>query len=157
MPHRPRALVALAIAGVFALGAAGCGSSSDSGADTTTAPATTAAPPATTAPPSTTAPSTTGAAPTTVAVEADPGGQLAFVQKSLSAPAGEVTFVLTNASSVPHDLSIEKDGADLGATDVISGGATAELTVDLEPGTYEFYCSVGDHESAGMAGTLTVS
>jgi plastocyanin len=153
MPQRPRALVALAIAGVFALGAAGCGSSSDSGSDTTTAPATTAAPPATTAPPSTTAPST----PTTVAVEADPGGQLAFVQKSLSAPAGEVTFVLTNASSVPHDLSIEKGDEDLGATEVISGGATAELTVNLEPGTYEFYCSVGDHEASGMKGTLTVS
>jgi plastocyanin len=152
MPQRPRALVALAIAGVFALGAAGCGSSSDSGAATTTAPTTTAAPP------STTAPSTTGAAAgATVAVEADPSGQLAFLQKSLSAPAGEVTFVLTNASPVPHNLSIEKDGQDLGATDVISGGATAELTLNLKPGSYEFYCSVGDHEAAGMKGTLTVS
>jgi plastocyanin len=149
MPHRPRALAALAIAGALALGAVGCGSSSDSGSDTTTTATTTA--------PATTAPSTTGAAAgTRITVVADPNGQLAFEQKSLEATAGEVTFVLTNESPVPHNIAIERDGQDLGVSETITEG-TAELTVNLEPGEYEFYCAVGDHEAAGMKGPLTVS
>ena len=53
------------------------------------------------------------AAPTTasVKVDADPSGQLAFVQKSLTAPAGADIFVLTNDSSVPHNLEIEGKGS----------------------------------------------
>jgi uncharacterized cupredoxin-like copper-binding protein len=34
--------------------------------------------------------------------------------------------------------------------------SSAELTVDLEAGSYKFYCPVGNHEQAGMVGTLTV-
>jgi uncharacterized cupredoxin-like copper-binding protein len=28
--------------------------------------------------------------------------------------------------------------------------------MNLEPGEYKFYCPVGNHEQAGMVGTLTV-
>ena len=40
-------------------------------------------------------------------------------------------------------------------TEVITGGS-AKLTVELEPGEYKVYCPVGNHEQAGMVGTLTV-
>ena len=92
----------------------------------------------------------------TVEVSADPSGQLAFEQDSLTASAGEVTFQLTNDASVPHDLVIEGPDGDLGATDQISGGDTAEVTVELEAGEYTFYCSVPGHREAGMEGPLAV-
>ena len=153
MVRRTRAAVALAVvAAVAAVGVAGCGSDDgDSGA----APTTTEAP-ATTAPPATTA--TTPAAPTTasVKVNADPSGQLAFVQKSLTAPAGADVFVLTNDSSVPHNLEIEGNGVEAGPSATVSGGEKAELKVTLKPGTYQFFCAIPGHREAGMEGTLTV-
>jgi plastocyanin len=90
-----------------------------------------------------------------IEVAADPGGEFAFEQDSLSAPAGSVTFELTNQANIPHDFKIEKDGEDIGGTEAVTGG-TAEATVELEAGEYTFYCSVGDHREQGMEGELTV-
>ena len=133
---------------------AGCGSDSSSGAAATT----TSAPPAATTAPATTAPATTPAAGgSTVAVAADPSGALAYVQTSLTAPAGTTTFTFTNDSPVPHNLTFEKAGTEdeLGATKTITGAGDS-VTLDLPAGTYTYYCSVPGHEAAGMKGTLTV-
>ena len=102
---------------------------------------------------------TTAAKPQVVRVAANPMGKLAFVQKTLTARAGKVTFVLRNASSVPHDLAIEKMGTKkpLGKTKTISGGRSARLTLTLTKGKYTYYCTVPGHEAAGMKGTLTVT
>jgi plastocyanin/mono/diheme cytochrome c family protein len=91
-----------------------------------------------------------------VAVDADPSGDLRFVQKTLSAKAGKVTFAFTNKSPVPHNFAIKGNGVKAGPTATISGGKTASLTVTLKAGSYEFYCAVPGHEQAGMKGTLTV-
>ena len=108
----------------------------------------------------------------TVSVEADPDGQLAYVQKSLSGSAGENTFEFDNPSSVGHDFCVEDGGETaasgeailvwhtskanaIGCTDVITGEATT-LTVNLDAGEYIFFCSVTGHREAGMEGTLTV-
>ena len=149
-----RAAFALAAVIGVTLAAAGCGSDSGSSADSTTtssAPATTA--PATTAP-ATTAPAAGGS---TVAVAADPSGALAYVQTSLTAPAGTTTFTFTNDSPVPHNLTFEKAGTEdeLGATKTITSGSDS-LTLTLPAGDYDYYCSVPGHEEAGMKGTLTV-
>lgn len=96
-----------------------------------------------------------GAAGAPVAVAADPGGDLAFEQDALTAPAGSVTFEFTNEANIPHDFKIEKDGKEVGGTQPITGD-TAEATVELEAGTYTFYCSVGNHREEGMEGELTV-
>lgn len=92
-----------------------------------------------------------------VKISADPSGQLAFEQKSVTAPkAGPVMIDFTNDAPVGHDVHVEdQSGKDLGGTDVITGGSTS-ATVDLKPGTYTFFCSVPGHEEAGMKGTLTV-
>ena len=159
MVRRTKAAIALAaVTVVAAAGVAGCGGDDDNSGEAAT---TTAAPAATSAPSTATAPATTsggGAAAGggTVQVEADPNGQLAFVQKSLTATSGEDTFVLTNDASVPHNLEIEGNGVEAGPTDTISGGQTAQLKVDLKPGTYTFFCAVPGHREAGMEGTLTV-
>ncbi len=89
-----------------------------------------------------------------VQVSAPADGSLKFDQAELTAKAGEVTFTFSNPSSVPHALEIEGNGVEE-ETETITG-SDAPLTVDLEPGTYTYYCPVGQHRSAGMEGTLTV-
>jgi plastocyanin len=81
---------------------------------------------------------------------ADPGGAIAWEPSSLSAPAGSVTISLVNESDVPHAVEIE------GQTSETVTGADTEVTVDLEPGEYTYFCPVGQHRAAGMEGTLTV-
>jgi plastocyanin len=97
-----------------------------------------------------------GGGGTTLQLAADPGGALAFDKTSLEAPAGNVTIDFTNDASIPHNVTVEGDGVEDEATDTISQ-STATLTLsNLQPGTYTFYCSVGNHRDAGMEGTLTI-
>ncbi len=78
-----------------------------------------------------------------------------FDPPEITTEAGEVTFVLTNDGQTGHALEIEGEGVEE-ETDTIEPGQTAELTVDLKDGTYEFYCPVDGHKEQGMEGTLTV-
>jgi plastocyanin len=90
----------------------------------------------------------------TIEVAADPSA-LAFDTDSLEAPAGEDTFVFENPSAIPHDFVIEKDGEEVGGTEVFAEGEE-EFSTKLEPGDYTFLCTVPGHAAAGMEGTLTV-
>ena len=78
-----------------------------------------------------------------------------FDPPEISADPGEITFVLTNDGENPHALDIEGEGVEE-SSETINAGDTTELTVELEEGTYEIYCPVGDHKDRGMVGTLTV-
>jgi uncharacterized cupredoxin-like copper-binding protein len=71
--------------------------------------------------------------------------------------AGSYTFEVVNEGRMPHDFVVERDGADVAATEVLQPGQSATLTVTLEPGDYVFYCSVGSHRAAGMETPVTVS
>jgi plastocyanin len=86
---------------------------------------------------------------------ADPGGALKFDTTSLEAKAGKVTIDFTNDSSLPHNVTIDGPGVEDEGTDTIKG-STANVTLDLKPGKYTFYCSVDGHRAAGMEGTLVV-
>lgn len=100
---------------------------------------------------------TAPAAPASGALELGvKGNELAFDKQELTATAGKVTIVLTNASPIPHDIAIKGGGVKAGGPTVTSGGrSTVEAT--LQPGTYTFYCTLPGHEAAGMRGTLTVT
>jgi plastocyanin len=69
--------------------------------------------------------------------------------------AGTYTFHLTNAGEFEHALEIDGQGIEE-ETDVIGGGESADVTVDLTDGEYEIYCPVGNHREMGMEGTLVV-
>ena len=109
---------------------------------------------------------------------------LAFEPDVFTIPAGqEVTVEFTAEPSVEHDLVIEGVGRDAMAGDEGHGeedeehgtdddqgiaeddlhvahadageAVTATFMVN-EPGTYQVYCTVPGHRSAGMEGALTV-
>jgi plastocyanin len=90
----------------------------------------------------------------TIDVSAPADGSLKFDQSELSAKAGKVTIKFANPSQVPHAVEIEGNGVETETETVTDGDAS--VSTDLKPGTYTFYCPVGQHREAGMEGTLTV-
>jgi plastocyanin len=88
-------------------------------------------------------------------IPADPTGALAFQFNKATAKPGQVTLVMPNKAPITHDISIKGNGINQQGPRVGTGG-TSKVSVNLKPGTYEFYCSVPGHEAGGMKGTLTV-
>jgi uncharacterized cupredoxin-like copper-binding protein len=140
-------------AAAAALAVAGCGSSNDNKSNSSTAAST--PPPTQTQTATTPAPSGGAGAGGALKLSADPGGQLKFDKSSLTAKAGKVTFAMDNPSSIPHAIAVEGKGVDQNGKTVGKGGVS-NLSVDLKPGKYTFYCPVDGHKDAGMKGTLTV-
>ena len=70
--------------------------------------------------------------------------------------AGKTTFIVQNNGSVPHDFAIHGNGVEQ-KTPMIKPGESATLTIDLEPGTYNYVCTIPGHEQLGMRGTFTVT
>ena len=140
-------LVAIALA-VFGLAA--CGSDDDDGGDDTAASETTEAT-------ETTETGSGGGAASTLEVSAPESGDLVFDQSELSTAAGEVTVSFDNPAQIPHDVVIEdQSGNEVGKTDLVTDGS-AQTAVDLEAGSYTFFCDVAGHRESGMEGTLTVN
>ena len=134
------------MAALAAVGLAACGGG---GGNSTTAAST----------PASTTPAGGGGAAgggSTVNISTPGGSTLAYDQKSVSAKAGSVTINFDNKEALQHDVAVaDSSGKVLGQTDLVSSG-TANATVNLQPGTYTFYCTVPGHRDAGMEGTLTV-
>jgi plastocyanin len=140
------ALTVIAVTALAVLGVAACGGDDDED-ETTAAETTTEATTAGTAP--------AGGGASTLEISSPPEG-LAYDQTELTAKAGSVTVEYDNPQALSHDVVIEDaSGAELGKTELISQGNTS-TTVDLEPGTYTFFCDVPGHRESGMEGTLTV-
>ena len=61
---------------------------------------------------------------------------------------------VTNAGSVPHDLSIQTQGR---KTPMLDSGKTASLSLEgIAPGEYTLWCEVPGHREGGMTGKLKV-
>ena len=106
--------------------------------------------------PASSLPGTQTGARTSLSLAANASGALSYSTKQLSAKAGTVTIVMTNASQLEHNVTIASGSTVIGATPTFAGG-NRSVTVALKPGTYTFYCSVPGHRQAGMEGTLTIS
>jgi plastocyanin len=135
----------------------GCGSDDDT-ADSDAAVATE----------SETAPSSPSSPATSTSSSAPPGEQeaeavdAALVDFAIeldedSFAAGTYEFAVTNEGDASHDFVVERDGEDVAATQVLQSGQSETLAVDLEPGTYVLYCSVGNHRGMGMEVTVEVA
>lgn len=136
----------MVVAALAVPGLAACGGGDDDNENTSAA----------TAPATTTAPVGGGGGGSTVDISTPAGSDLAFDQKDVSAKAGSLTIDYDNKQALQHDVKVEdSSGKELGGTDLVSSG-TATATVNLQPGTYTFFCSVPGHREAGMEGTLTV-
>src|SRR2546429_4745999 len=74
-----------------------------------------------------------------------------------SIAAGPVTFVVTNAGSIPHGFEVEEQGIEK-EIEMIQPGASDTLTLILKAGSYEVYCPVGSdsHKKLGMDTQLKV-
>ena len=126
--------------GALVAALAGCGGDDNGGAEATQAETT----------------ADSGAAAQTLQLSADPSGTLKFTTDSLQANAGEVEIVMENPSPLPHNVAIRGNGVDEKG-EIVGKGEQSRVSATVEPGTYEFYCSVPGHEAAGMKGDLTVS
>ncbi|MBW3606308.1 MAG: hypothetical protein KY460_15670 [Actinobacteria bacterium] len=81
--------------------------------------------------------------------------QLQFSRAPEEASVGRHAIELVVDGSINHNVVFE--GVNNGAPVVEAGGGeTATGTVELEAGTYTYFCGVPGHRAAGMEGTLVV-
>jgi len=71
--------------------------------------------------------------------------------------AGDYAFELGNDGTVVHNLTIAGPGLDGAQSPDVLPGETGLLNVTLEKGTYELWCTIGNHKASGMDITITVS
>ena len=136
-------LVAIALA-IFGLAA--CGDDDDDGGEETAAQETTTQPAG-----------GGGGGAATLSLSSPADGSLAYDTDSLQAKAGSVTIDYDNPSSLSHDVVIEdQSGSEVGKTELVAQGQTS-VTVDLQPGTFTYFCDVPGHREGGMEGMLTVN
>jgi hypothetical protein len=81
-------------------------------------------------------------------------GQIQMVN---SLPAGSTTFNVTNNGTNEHSFEVEGNGIEEALDPTLQPGENGTLQVDLQPGTYEVYCPVGNHRAEGMTMQLTVT
>ncbi len=71
--------------------------------------------------------------------------------------AGLVKFEVTNAGKIGHALEVEGPDGEV-ETEEIAPGDTAMIEADLnKPGSYRWYCPIGDHADQGMDGQILVA
>ena len=72
------------------------------------------------------------------------------------ARGGRISFEATNDGTVRHALAVDAPAGTV-RTRALRPGERATFSVRLPPGTYKWYCPIGDHEDRGMVGRLRVA
>jgi len=135
----------VAVAALVAM--AGCGAGSTSSAPNAS---TSSAPNASTS----SAPSAATASGSSVAVTES---EFTITLPSNTMKVGSYTFTVTNKGKFAHNLTIDGPGVADKATPTLSPGSSGDVAVNLQKGTYEFYCSVDSHKEMGMDVKVQVS
>jgi plastocyanin len=92
----------------------------------------------------------------TLDVTSPEDGSLVFDPERLSAEAGTITLAYDNPSPVPHNIFLQDTEESVVAqSDDVTQGAV-EISAELPPGEYFYYCNIPGHREGGMEGTLTV-
>ncbi|MDQ6873639.1 MAG: cupredoxin domain-containing protein [Actinomycetota bacterium] len=94
-----------------------------------------------------------GAGTTVTAVETD--FKIALSQTSLK--PGTYTFKVSNHGKAPHNLTVDGPGVKDKASATVQGGESGKVTVTLQAGSYELYCSVDSHKDKGMDMTVKMA
>jgi plastocyanin len=81
--------------------------------------------------------------------------EYAFDPSDVSASQGD-TVTAQNDGQTIHNLTVLDGNEELGATEDVDPGQSADLEVDFDPGDYEMICTIPGHADLGMEGTFTV-
>jgi plastocyanin len=92
-----------------------------------------------------------GPAEETISISAK---NFSFTPDEITAAPGIVELELTSTGGL-HDLVFDDDKVPGFRLEATSGDTDAKK-IDLQKGTYDFYCSIPGHRQAGMEGTLKV-
>ena len=80
---------------------------------------------------------------------------------TLSRPSvrtGPAIVELANFGEDPHDLRVQRvGGTKVYGTPIVQPGRVYDLSLQLRPGRYRLWCSLGDHRARGMIATLVVT
>lgn len=83
--------------------------------------------------------------------------EYAFVPATATAPAGAVTFSVTNAGNENHEFEVLRGEESLGKIESFAPGTTRDLTLALSAGEYTLICKLNGHDILGMKAGLTVT
>jgi plastocyanin len=74
----------------------------------------------------------------------------------VDATAGRLVIVARNRGVLDHRLAIGRGRFALGRSATVPPGAAATLTVRLPPGRYRLFCTISNHDTLGMYGSVVV-
>ena len=97
----------------------------------------------------------TGGATEELAVSSPEDGSLAYEPPALQSAPATITLAYDNPSPVIHNINLEVEGETIAESEDVTDAAT-EITGELAPGEYLYYCSIPGHREGGMEGVLTV-
>ena len=81
--------------------------------------------------------------------------EYAFDPDAVTVATGD-DLTVQNDGAIIHNLTVVDGEDELAGTDNVDGGASADLKVEVDPGTYEMICTIPGHEDLGMSGEFTV-
>ena len=91
-----------------------------------------------------------------------------YLPKELVAPSGDLVLFVSNTSLGNHTIAIARGPLRIinrkvtnvpsALSDTVLTGHKATFSIDaIPPGSYVFWCTISDHATEGMNGTLTVN